>query len=105
LGSTAIDVARDSQKRFSVIGSAIAAAFLVYDPRRNEIRVTTLLEVDDTEVEAKLAQIELDLEEAFQGHFSLDFATIHLRGRDPKAFIPADAFIIHRSAHLGADVK
>ncbi len=103
MGATAIDVAREFQVRLNKLEHVVAVAFVEYLPARSQLRLTTLLHTDDPEAERQLAQAELDIEDAFR-EFPLEFSTVHLRGRDPKEFIPDGAFVIFgQSARRRAD--
>lgn len=95
MGATAMDVAREFQMRLEKVQQILAAAFVEYIPSRNQFMVSTLIDEEDPAAERELAQIELDIEEAFR-EFSLDFSTVHLRGRKIEEFIPAEALVIYR---------
>ena len=102
MGSTVMDVAREFQMRLPKFGEMIAVAFVEYVPRHNQLRLTILIDRENPDEESNLVQLEMDVEEAFP-EISMDFSTIHLRGRDPDEFIPEDAFVVlKRSAHARA---
>lgn len=69
----------------------VVAAYLTLqlDPLR--IHAWALLEGRDRDAEAALARSELRLMRSF-GTIKFDFTTIHLQGREPGQFIPADAY-------------
>jgi hypothetical protein len=85
VGFTTLDVLRELQSRFVMVEPAIVAAYMQYEDG-NRITVTTLLEDFAPKVEAEIAEIELMVCRRFED-YSFVFDTIHLKGRDAKAFI------------------
>lgn len=104
VAATVIDVAREFQAKLQKVAPILAAAFVEYIPQRSQVLLSTLIDAEDPKAESTLAQIELELEDSFK-EFSMDFSTTHLRGRDPKDFIPADAFVVYRRSANRADAQ
>lgn len=92
VGATPIDVVREFQRQVTRLEhmEPVVAAFVQYDSRGNRLTVTTLLKEFDPVAEDQLASIEVGLAHAFQD-FAFDFVTIHLQGRDPALFRPAES--------------
>ena len=88
VGYTPIDVAREFQHRVAKL-EPVVAAFLQYDQRGNRLTVTTLMENFDHAAEDQLASVEVFLNHTFED-YAFDFSTIHLQGRDPSQFMPAE---------------
>lgn len=80
---TAIDVAREFGARLAPLRH-LHSAYLIYDPRGNRIRLSTLLDDFDEEVESSLARIELETEASYP---EFEFDTIHLAGRDAREIV------------------
>ena len=98
MGATVIDVAREFTVRLQAFGrefeGVLDTAFVEHVPSRNQLRLTTLLARDgDRAAEDSLARLELEVERSFK-EIPLAFSTIHLRGRPPADFIPAEALVI-----------
>jgi hypothetical protein len=93
MGATVIDVAREFRGYLDKLPTILAAAFIESQPKTGTLSFVTLVERDDPEAERELAEMEMRLESVFQ-EFSMEFSTIHLRGRDAKQFSPQDALVI-----------
>jgi hypothetical protein len=107
MAATLIDVAREFRGHLQGLPPILAAAFIESRPRTGVLSLVTLVEHDNAEAERQLAHLEMRLESAFQ-EFSMEFSTIHLRGRSPDEFIPKDALVIldtRQPARPSAGVK
>lgn len=69
----------------------VVAAYLTLQLDPVRVQVWALLDTRNRDVEAALARSELRLIESF-GAIEFDFTTVHLQGREPGQFIPADAY-------------
>ena len=69
----------------------VVAAYLTVGLDPSQVHLWTLLDARDEATEAALAAAECRLMETFRG-IGFDFTTMHLRGRDPRQFIPEGAY-------------
>jgi hypothetical protein len=89
VGATPLEVAYDYRARIERL--PVHSAFVLYDPTRNTIVLTTFFDEVDHEAEQELAKVDGYMLDSFS-EFALDFRTIHLLGRDVTNFIPGGAF-------------
>jgi len=96
VGSSVVDVLRELQYRFAKL-EPVVAAYLQYDPRGNRIAITTLLEDFDPDVEARIANVEVFVNQTYED-FAFTFDTVHLKGRDPAMFErPGASLLVDRT--------
>ena len=82
----------EDQLRFDLGPLAhVVAGYLTIRMDPPQLRLWTLLDTRDEPTEVALAAAECRLMEAFRG-IGFDFTTVHLRGRDPRQFIPEGAY-------------
>lgn len=82
----------EDQLRFDLGPLAhVVVAYLTIRMDPPQLHLWTLLDTRDEPTEVALAAAECRLMEAFRS-IGFDFTTVHLRGRDPRQFIPEGAY-------------